>query len=156
MSLDSIVRIRISSDSLQMAQAGFGMPIIIAEHEYLKNRVHTFENLEGLFALRDADKEDSRPKEEQFQNHPLYCMASAIFSQNPTVPKIKVGKRLANESITEALNNIQNDAEGDFYGVLIVSKEGQDIEELATVIGSKRLLAGVDLDNTTQYRSFSK
>jgi hypothetical protein len=76
-------------------------------------------------------------------------MASAIFSQNPTVPKIKVGKRLANESITVALNNIQNDAEGDFYGVLIVPKEAQDIQELAKVIGSKRLLAGVDLEDAT-------
>lgn len=149
MNLDSIVRINISSDNLQMGKTGFGTPIIIAEHDYLQNRVHTFNNLEGLFALRNSDKERGLSEKEKFQNQPLYGMASAIFAQNPTVPKIKIGKRLANESITDALANIQNEAAGEFYGVLTVPKESQEILELAKAIETKRILFGVDLDDST-------
>lgn len=57
------------------------MPIIIAEHEYLKNRVHTFDSLENLFALRNTQKEDDLPESARFKNHPLYQMVSTIFSR---------------------------------------------------------------------------
>lgn len=152
MSLDSIVRIIISTQSLQMAQAGFGTPIIIAQHDYLTDRVKSFANLSELFGIRNVDKEKTLPEKDQFQNQPLYRMASALFSQNPTVAKIKVGKRMNDESVTAALDNIiKSDADGDFYGVLLVPKDSKkDIPELAKAIGSKRLLAGVDLDDATR------
>jgi hypothetical protein len=149
MSIDSIVKISISANSLQMAQAGFGLPIIIAEHEYLKNRVHTIQNLDELFKLRDLKKEDGLPEQKRFQNHPLYQMASTIFSQNPTISKLKIGKRLSDESIAQALTSIKGDANGDFYGILIIPKDSKDILELSAAIGSERYLAGVDLDETT-------
>ena len=57
MSLDSIVRIIISTQSLQMAQAGFGTPIIIAQHDYLTDRVKSFANLSELFGISTVDKE---------------------------------------------------------------------------------------------------
>ncbi|TXG75870.1 DUF3383 family protein [Candidatus Dojkabacteria bacterium] len=151
MSLDSIVRITISTQNLAMAQAGFGTPIIIAQHDYLKQRVQSFSNLAELFSIRDTEKEKALPEDKQFHKHPLYLMASTLFSQNPSVPKVKIGKRLANESVTEALNNIINsDADGDFYGVLLLPNDAKkDYVELAQSIGSKRLLAGIDIDDTT-------
>jgi hypothetical protein len=149
MSLDSIVRITISTQNLSMAQAGFGTPIIIAQHDYLKQRVQSFSSLAEIFAIRDVEKEKALPEEKQFHKHPLYLMASAIFSQNPSVPKLKIGKRQSNESVTEALNNIINgDADGDFYGVLLLPNDPKkDYVELAQAVASKRLLAGIDIDD---------
>ncbi len=151
MSLDSIVRITISTQSLQMAQAGFGTPIIIAQHEYLKQRVQSFSSLAEIFGLLDVERERALPEEERFNKHPLYLMASALFSQNPSVVKVKLGKRQANESVTEALNAIiKEDADGDFYGVLLLPNDPKkDYVELAQAIGSKRLLAGIDIEDAT-------
>lgn len=151
MSLDSIVNITISTQSLSMAQAGFGTPIIIAQHEYLSKRVQSFSSLAEIFNLRDAEKEKELPEEKRFDKHPLYLMASALFSQNPRVTKVKLGKRYAHESVTEALNNIiKEDADGDFYGVLLLPIDAKkDYVDLAQAIGSKRLLAGIDIDDAT-------
>lgn len=148
MSLESIVRISISTQTLSMAQAGFGTPLIIAEHEYLTAPVKSFGNLSEIFSLRNVEKERALPEDEQFQNSPLYRMASAMLSQNPTVAKIKIGKRKTGESVTVALDTImKSDADGDFYGVLLVTNEPEkDMLELAQVIGSKRLLLGVDVE----------
>ena len=151
MSLDSIIKISVSTQSKPMAQAGFGTPIIIAEHEYLKQRVQSFGNLAELFNIKNADKEKGLPESAQFQKSALYRTASAIFSQNPTVPKIKVGKRLSDESITVALDEItKSDADGDFYGVLVVPKDPKkDFMDLSETIATRRLLAGIDLDDST-------
>lgn len=151
MSLDSIVSITISTQNLSMAQAGFGTPIIIAQHDYLKQRVQSFSSLAEIFSLRDVEREKTLPEEERFNKHPLYLMASALFSQNPSVAKVKLGKRQAHESVTEALNTIiKEDADGDFYGVLLLPNDPKkDYVELAQAIGSKRMLAGIDIDNAS-------
>jgi hypothetical protein len=147
MSLDSIVRITISTQNLQMAQAGFGVPLIIAEHSYLKNTVTSFSSLAEVFALRDAEKEKVLPDEQKFHNQPLYLMSQALFAQKPCVPKIKIGKRNTHQSITEALAAISpSDVDGDFYGILLLTDTPEkDYPELAKAISDKRLLAGFDL-----------
>ncbi len=149
MSLDSIVRISISTQNLSMAQAGFGTPLIIASHDYLKQPVQSFSNVSEIFSLRDAEKEKALSEEKQFHKHPLYLMALALFSQNPSVPKVKIGKRFPNESVTEALNSIINsDTDGDFYGVLLIPNDAKkDYIELAEAIADKRFLAGIDIDD---------
>ena len=151
MSLDSIVRIHISTQSLGLAQAGFGTPLIIAEHDYLTERVISVSSLTGLLSLRNAEKEKALPEEQWFENHPLCRMAAAMFSQSPAVPKIKVGKRLPGESVSQALDAIsKSDVDSDFYGILIVPNDPRtDYLDLAKAIGSKRLLAGIDLDDST-------
>ncbi len=148
MSLDSIVNITIDTKSLQMAQAGFGTPLIIAEHIYLKDRVASFKTLSEVFELRDKENEKKLPDEQKFNKDPLYLTAQAIFAQKPTVRKIKLGKREPKESVLEALEAIsRQDADGDFYGVLLVSKNPQiDYPALADAVSTKRLLAGVDLE----------
>ena len=152
MSLDSIVRITISTQSVQMAQAGFGTPLIIAQHDYLTKRVQNFSNLEELFKIRDVKKEEKLPEAERFEKHPLYLMASAIFSQTPCVPKIKIGQRGNDETVTSALDGIiKSDIDGDFYGVLLLPKDNKkDPVELATAVGSRRLLVGVDIDESNK------
>src|SRR5271170_6142561 len=148
MSLDSIVNITIDTKSLQMAQAGFGTPLIIADHGYLKERVVSCKTLSDLFDLRDKEKEEKLPDEQKFNKDPLYLTAQAIFAQRPTVRKIKIGKRESKESVMEVLEAIsRQDADGDFYGVLLVTKKPEvDYPALAEAVSTKRLLAGVDLE----------
>lgn len=62
MSLDSIVTISIDTQNLQMAQAGFGTPLIIARHDVWPERVKSFANLSDLPTLdpKDPSKKGNR------------------------------------------------------------------------------------------------
>ncbi len=139
MSLDSIVNITIDTKSLQMAQAGFGVPLIIAPAEDLKaGRVKIFKELSDLSCIKPESA--------------CYHMAQSLLAQSPRINLAKIGFRLKGESIPEALSAIINE-DADFYGVLLVNEHGDDHEaykkdvlSLAESIAHKRLLAGVDID----------
>lgn len=138
MSLDSIVKITISTQNLQMAQAGFGIPLILGkEHDGWPDRVKTFSDPSALGKITISS--------------PLYRMAQVLISQNPKLPKAKIGSRKSGESVEEALNAIINE-DNDFYGVLLVNEHGDDdakymddVESLSRAVMGKRLLAGVDI-----------
>lgn len=149
MSLDSIVKITIDTQSLNMSQAGFGTPLIIAQHNFWDEEISSFSSLSELLKTQDQEKEDKLSKEQKFENQPLYKMVQTIFAQTPTVPKVKIGKRKENQSVQSVLESIaKNDVDGDFYGILLLSQTGKEAEDcisLAETIETKRLLAGVDL-----------
>lgn len=152
MSLDSIVTINISTNSLQMAQTGFGVPLIIAKTPW-PERVKTFSYLSDL--PEDLDIKSG-----------LYLTAKALVSQNPKVPKFKIGKRHdEDKTITASLQAII-DADPDFYGVLWVSEHNnsgadyiKELGELVAALSSRRLLAGVDFtlsENNANLSDFTK
>lgn len=106
MSLDSIVHITIDTKSLQMAQAGFGIPLIIAPAQELQgSRIKIFKDIAELSFL---DPKSS-----------CYRMAQTLLAQNPRISLAKIGFRLDGESIQKALDAIINE-DADFYGVLLV------------------------------------
>jgi Protein of unknown function (DUF3383) len=139
MSLDSIVNITIDTKSLQLVQAGFGIPLIIAPVDELKeSRIKIFKDPSELSFL--GDKSAS------------YQMAKTLMAQNPRISLAKIGYRLRNESIEQAFDAIINE-DADFYGVLLVDQYGDDhksykeeVVSLAGTIASKRFLAGIDID----------
>ncbi len=143
MSLDSIINITISTNSLQMAQTGFGVPLIIANNLPWTERVKTFSYLSDL--LKEFTGLDTKSK--------LYLTAKALVSQNPKVPKFKIGKREdGDKDISKTLQAIC-DADSDFYGVLLVSEHNADtdeyikeVTELVSAVSTRRLLAGVDFE----------
>jgi hypothetical protein len=78
MSLDSIVHITIDTKSLQMAQAGFGVPLILTpENDFSTDRVRVFKDLADLKKIN--------------QKSPLYLMAKTLLAQNPRVRQAKIG-----------------------------------------------------------------
>ena len=160
MSLDSIIDITIDTKTLQMAQAGFGTPLIIAEHAYLKHRVQSFRTLVDVYALTQGHEaqEKTLPDEKKFEKSALYKAAEAILSQRPCVRKIKIGKRDAGKSVIEALETIsQEDSDGDFYGVLLLSDHAdRDYPDLASAVATRRLLAGVDIGKTEKDLALAK
>jgi hypothetical protein len=147
MSLDSIVTISIDTQSVQMEQAGFGTPLIIARHDVWSERVKTFSNLSDL---PTPDAKD--PTKKGFAlDSPLYRMAQALMSQNPKVAKAKIGTRLKEETVEAALNAIMKE-DADFYGVLLINEHGNaadkyiaDLKSLVLAVKTKRLLAGADI-----------
>lgn len=147
MSLDSIVTISIDTQNLQMAQAGFGTPLIIARHDVWPERVKSFANLSDLPTL---DPKDPSKKGFSFDSS-VYRMAQTLMAQNPKVPKAKIDLRLKEETVEMALNAIMKE-DADFYGVLLVNEHGNavdkyiaDLKSLVLAIKTKRVLAGADI-----------
>ncbi len=175
MSIDSIVNVTITSQSLHMSQAGFGTPLIIAEHDYWTERVKSFSDLSELTFVPKKPAETAPTnvartvmttdsgapavpkKEPQPQLIPkdsaLYLTAQALISQTPRVPKFKVGLREKTESVADALDKILlDDKDGDFYGILLAADYGDDhakyiadVQSLISTLKDKRLLAGIDV-----------
>src|SRR5271163_5087482 len=132
MSLDNIVRVTITSQSLRMSQAGFGTPLIIAQHDFWDDRVKTFSELSELTTKAEKYinawvKENNapngatgtdKPKEVPIpEKSPLFLAAQSLIAQTPRVPKFKIGLRKPTESVTAALQGISMaDIDGDFYG----------------------------------------
>lgn len=78
--IDQIVQVTISASTSQPSQRGFGTPLILGTHSRTSNTVDTYSSLSAM--VSDGFTVDD----------PLYKMASAIFSQSPRPPQIKVGR----------------------------------------------------------------
>jgi hypothetical protein len=129
--LDNIVRINISTQSLSMAQKGFGVPLIIGDfYDDDPSRVLIVKDISEV------------PQESEI----VYKIASAILSQSPKVQKLKIGKRFTGEDILKSFHAIC-DADSDFYGVLLANPTEKDILDLAEIVSQKRILLGLDLDD---------
>lgn len=82
-SLSQIVDINITRETKAVKQAGFGVPLILGQHTKFNDRVREAEDMEGVEALgfTSADEE--------------WKMANAIFSQQQSPEKIKIGRATA-------------------------------------------------------------
>ncbi|MCA9506839.1 MAG: DUF3383 family protein [Myxococcales bacterium] len=134
MSIDSIVKISIETQSLSMAQKGFGVPLILGFKEAEKASVEMYRN---AGELPDG-------------SHASYKMAKAVFSQNPTVPLLKIAFAKNGFSLSEALKSIL-DIESDFYGVLLSqTPSAKELKEAGALLESGRLILGFDVDATSK------
>lgn len=79
--LDNIVRVDITTDSRQVSQQGFGVPLLLSANASFDERVRVYEQPGDLVA--DGFGTSS----------PEYRMASAIFAQSPRPPRIALGRR---------------------------------------------------------------
>lgn len=127
MSLDNIVRINISSDNLSMQRSGFGVPLLLAEHDkdFIIKSYSSLEELKSA-GFNPGDK--------------IYEAAKTVFMQEPTVPLIKVGK------LSETLDKIYA-ADSNFYGVVLLSEDPKIILNTAQWVEQRRLLLGVDISD---------
>lgn len=81
MGLESIVNVAVSTQSAQVKQPGFGVPLIVDAHSKFAERVRFYEAADDLltdgFGVNDA----------------AYLAAQALESQSPSVEKFAVGRR---------------------------------------------------------------
>jgi hypothetical protein len=81
MSLEDIVNVEISVESAAVTQAGFGTPLILDYHTVWTDRVRTYQSTQAMTDDGFA------------QSSAAFQAARAIFSQNPKVARVKVGRR---------------------------------------------------------------
>jgi len=74
------VQITITQDSLGVARAGFGVPLILSHNASFAERVRYYTDLAGL--VSDSFATDS----------PEYLSASAMFAQNPKPSRVAIGR----------------------------------------------------------------
>lgn len=179
MSIDSIVKISIETKSLSMAQKGFGVPLVLGKFDHPDEwLVKTFADASELLdwttdlikfdpldpglSPEKKEKELKRraeamakaksEKEEQLRNTAVFKAVQLIFSQSPRVQRLKIGRIKDQEDIASAFSNICIEDE-DFYGVLFPEESSSyaaDADILASLIAQKRMILGLDVNNTTQ------
>jgi len=110
MSVASIVNVTVSLATVQPSQAGFGTPLILAHHTVgaggplVQSYSDLSELLDAGFTVDSA----------------VYVLASAMFSQNPRPPVVKVGRRAnSNPQVTNFLPTVTT--EGKVYKLTIIA-----------------------------------
>lgn len=79
MALADIVNISISLSSVNITQAGFGIPLILGTPSWVTDRIRFYSGI-GAVAVDFA------------VTRPEYLAAAAIFAQNPRPPRIAIGR----------------------------------------------------------------
>ncbi len=85
--VDSVITV----GSVGISEAGFGIPLVLAETFYTSNRSETYSSLS---AVTDAGYPTT---------HNVYKMANLIFAQDKTPQEIRVGRKLANVNAKQTL-----------------------------------------------------
>lgn len=110
-SLDSIVSVTITATTTTPSRAGFGTPLIAAFHTVFAGRVRSY----GSTAAMVADG--------FLATDPVVRAATAMFSQNPRPPTIKIGRRAS--AFSQSINLTPTDTtEGFVYTFSVVSPDG--------------------------------
>lgn len=104
MSLDSLVNIQINKQTATVTQLGFGTPMIMSAEADVDNKftgtAKIYTSLEELGATGDN----------YATTEPTYKMAKMLFSQNPKVQQIVIGKRANYPLMTVNLTPIVKDS----------------------------------------------
>jgi hypothetical protein len=80
MPISDIVNITISTQSVNLSQAGFGTPLILTAKPSWTERQRTYTSLDGMVTDGFTTSD------------PEYKMAAVLFSQNPRPPSVKLGR----------------------------------------------------------------
>jgi hypothetical protein len=83
MSIEEVVNVQITRETAAVSQAGFNTALILAPHVAFTERLRYYADMDGVLADFDS-------------NDPVSLCASAIFSQNPNVNRIAVGRQQVN------------------------------------------------------------
>lgn len=111
MSLQDLVNVSISSSTVSPSRPGFGTPMLVGYHTHYTDRVRVYSSIAAMasdgFATTD----------------PLYKMAQAVFSQNPSVARVQVGRRALPYTQTIVLV-LSSTSASDTYTLTLVGSDG--------------------------------
>lgn len=131
MSLNDIVNVVITRESSGVSRAGFGTICIVGPNASFGGRLQYYTDLESLAADLSGGVTDEE-----------YLAASAVFSQNPKVTRVAIGRIDSGDaSLTASLNAIQAE-QPDWYGLIIASRVLADQEEAADWAETQTKIAG--------------
>ena len=134
--IDRIVNVQISLNTNNVSSEGFNTILVVGAHTNGIERVKTYTNITDLttdgFSTTDA----------------IYKAVSVAFSQIPRPSKVKVGQIKESEEIADAMNAIVA-ADNDFYGIVLASRETDDILAMAAWAETQTKLFGTSTAEET-------
>lgn len=134
--IDRIVNVQISLNTNNVSSEGFNTILVVGAHMNGTERVKTYTNITDLttdgFSTTDA----------------IYKAVSVAFSQIPRPNKVKVGQIKESEEIADAMNAIVA-ADNDFYGIVLASRETDDILAMAAWAETQTKLFGTSTAEET-------
>jgi hypothetical protein len=117
MPISDIISVQITAQSQSVSRQGFGTPLIAAYHTHYVDLVREYSRLSEMVDDGFTTAEGA------------YLAAQAIFSQNPKVKRVKVGRRALVHTQTVILTPSSN-TDGIVYTVII--SLGGGVEQTAT------------------------
>lgn len=114
-SLDDVVNITVTRKTQSVSRAGFGTPLILANHSVFADRAKTYSSLDGLASAGFATDSE------------VYLAATALLSGTNQVESFVVGRiDDADASLTDSLDAVKGE-NNDWYALGIVSRAAADI-----------------------------
>lgn len=107
--LSEHVSLTITQDSVGIARAGFGVPLILSVNAAFAERVRFYSDLSGL--ADDGFATDS----------PEYLAAQAVFSQSPHTETVAIGRAVGKPTLAYQLN-VVTDVEDSTYTINVVGE----------------------------------
>lgn len=112
MALKDIVEVNITRQTTSVAVAAFNVPLILSQFATNKTTTaFTRARVYGSVAEMVSDGWTS--------SDAVYKIANAIFSQNPSVNKIVVGRKDSNDATVDAALNAIANENNDWYGIVV-------------------------------------
>lgn len=131
MSIDTIVNISITAQTTSVTRAGFGTPLAAGFHTVFANRVRSYAS--GTEMVSDGF----------LATDPLVRLVNKIFSQNPKVTTVKVGRRAS--APTQILNFIPTDITvGLVYSMAFTRMDGTTETASYTVVTADTVALIID------------
>jgi len=121
-SLNDIATVTVSTTSVPIQQAGFGIPLIADYHTKNVDRARTYTSLSGMVTDNFATTDSA------------YLAAAAAFAQNPAPAKIVVGRRANSPTLRCVVT--PNAANSTVYKLNVLSVAGVETEVSYTSDGT--------------------
>lgn len=94
MSLDDIVRVSITKQTTAVSRIGFGTPLVVAFHDKFTERARVYKSLQAM-------GDDNFTSDD-----PAYRAVQAIFSQDPSVSQVVVGRATRSPTMTHKITPV--------------------------------------------------
>lgn len=133
MSLDSIISVSIDARTKSVSQKSFGTPLLLGSHNKYPDLIRNYDSSTCLSAMvADGFETDN----------PLYLMAQAALSQDPSPIAIKIGKMSAAVVATVDLTPITT-TQGTVYKFSVCAKPGSTAVVINFIVGAGATVASI-------------
>lgn len=137
--MDQIVQVTITRETKPVSQQGFGTILIVGPNATFLGRIQYYTDLASIAADLTGGTSD-----------PEYLAAEAIFSQNPRVLRVAIGRKdVGDADYTVALNTIVLE-NPDWYGVILASRTITDQEDVMDWVQANERLCSMATAGTDQ------
>ena len=113
MALKDIVEVNITRQTTSVAVAAFNVPLILSQFATNKTTPKAFTRARVYGSVAEMARDGWTSSDA------VYKIANAIFSQNPSVNKIVVGRKDSNDATVDAALNAIANENNDWYGIVV-------------------------------------